>query len=223
MSNFLDPIVQYEMDVNEANAYKIGLIWLVLSRQLFPHYDHTSGYPKKGDPRKSILFKTCYTLINETKGLIPVDEYKQYILAQLKIIKSIKRNPYIAPSILIGEKAWIRWMVYKNKVDKLSNVSTKEESGLSLIPLEVIKTELGQTKKFLEFRLGKPPNKDEYDANISDICRWAEIGKLSPFYLILSPWMKVCKTDIDLSLYEKSISSDLINWFKEEFSYEFTA
>ena len=66
----LDAIVEHNMTPIEAKAVKIGIIWMKLSKEVFPNYNHMRV--KKGDPRKSALFRYCYKLIKETKGHIAI-------------------------------------------------------------------------------------------------------------------------------------------------------
>lgn len=56
----LEAILDYEMDELEGKAYKLCLIWLDRSRKVFPEYQHMGM--KRGDPRKSLIFKVCYKL-----------------------------------------------------------------------------------------------------------------------------------------------------------------
>ena len=53
----LDAILDYKMDELEGRAYKLCLIWLDRSRKVFPDYQHSTM--KKGDPRRSLIFKMC--------------------------------------------------------------------------------------------------------------------------------------------------------------------
>ena len=107
----LEAILHYQMPPLEAKAYKLALLWQDATAKEYPEYNHIR-LRKKGDPRKSLLFKYCYKLARETQGLIPDEQYPLYILAQLHILKHIATDNLharIGPEILCGEKAWWRW------------------------------------------------------------------------------------------------------------------
>src|SRR5579885_1638384 len=96
----LDPIFEYNMNAEETLAYKLGLLWMAISDKLMPDYKYATRYPKKGDPRKSSLFKYCWKLSRETKGLIDVKDYKLYIAAQIHMLMAIEignTHPNIGP------------------------------------------------------------------------------------------------------------------------------
>ncbi len=131
----LDPIFEYQMNELEANAYKVGLMWMEMFAKVFPNHRNLSRYPQKNDPRKSSLFRYVYTLIQKTKSILDPKDYKLYITAQLQMLKSISINnlhPQISPNCLLGDKAWTRWKVWKTKFDN-TNKSTKTIHGELLL------------------------------------------------------------------------------------------
>ena len=90
----LESISKYKMDEMESKAYKLAIKWVQLSKKIFPNYNHT--VIKKGDPRKSLIFKFCYKLARETNGLINEEDYDLYIRSQLDIIKHMSNgNPVL--------------------------------------------------------------------------------------------------------------------------------
>ena len=219
----LEPILEYHMPALHAKAYKVGLIWLVLSRKHFPNYKHTRGYPVKGDPRNSSLFKHCLRLVKDTLGLIDDREYKLYIQAQINVLKAINmggRHPAIEPSALIGDKAWVRWKLWKKKYDKVAKQGhTKEEVGLDIIPFQSVCKELDSTKKFLIGQFEKLPEEETIITAAKNIERWIALGKVSGFYALLCPWIKKhCKLTTDLTLYEKSVTPQVRDYFQKLFS-----
>ena len=203
----LDPIFEFNMDAEETLAYKIGLMWMAISYKMFPDYKRASGFPKKGDPRKSSLFKYCYKLMRETKGLIYVKDYKLYIAAQLHILKSIEignTHPLIGPWCLVGEKAWVRWKVWKRKYDNIGKSKTLEEVGLDKSNFEEVKKELDKTKKFMDkFNI---LTENDFQLKAKEIERNISLGTISGFYAALSPWVaKHCKLgDYDLTYYNNT-------------------
>lgn len=217
----LDPIFEYNMNPDEILAYKLGLLWMTLSEHIFPDYRHSSNFPKKGDPRKSNLFKYCYKLARETKGLIEPKDYKLYIAAQLQILKSIEignTHPLISPVCLVGDKAWIRWKVWKRKYDNIGKSKNLEEVGLAKTNFEEVKKELDKTKKFLDNKFG-PLTEETFKLKYKEIERNIALGTISGFYAALSPWVaQYCKLgDLDLE-YFKNVDEQSREYFKKLFS-----
>lgn len=218
----LEPIIEYSMPEDHAFAYKLGLMWVNFSKKLFPNC-RVTNYPRKGDPRNSSLFKYCYKLQKDTKGLIEPADYKLYIMAQLQILKAIEidnAHPYIAAQCLVGDKAWVRWKVWKKKFDNIQKAKTLKEVKLETLDIESIKTELNQTKKLLDTKI-----KDEaqFIEMAKDIERWVSFGKVSGYYAVLSPWVKkhCLMNGVDISQYRASITVEVEEYFRNLFSREF--
>ena len=221
----LDPIFEFNMNSEEIMAYKLGLLWMAISHKLFPDYKHASGFPKKGDPRKSSLFKYCYKLMRETKGLIDVKDYKLYIAAQLHMLKAIEignTHPLIGPWCLVGEKAWVRWKMWKRKYDNIGKSKTLEEVGLEKARFEEVKRELDKTKKFIDNKFG-PLTEETFQLKAKEIERNISLGTISGFYAALSPWVtKHCKLgDYDLA-YFKNVDAQSQEYFNNLFSENVT-
>lgn len=221
----LDPIFEFRMNEEEILAYKLGLLWMAISHKMFPDYKHASGFPKKGDPRKSSLFKYCYKLMRETKGLIDVKDYKLYIAAQLHMLKAIEignTHPLIAPWCLVGEKAWVRWKVWKRKYDNIGKSKTLEDVGLDKSNFEEVEKELDKTKKFMDNKFGAL-TEEIFQLKAKEIQRNISLGTISGFYAALSPWVtKYCKLgDYDLT-YFKTVDQQGQDYFSKLFSENVT-
>lgn len=211
----LEIILKYKMNETEKKAYKIGLIWEKLCEKEFPNEVH-SKFPKNKDPRKSTLFRYCYKLAVETKGLIKNKEYFYYVLSQLKIFKAIQKkdiHALIGPQILVGDKAWKRWSFWKNKLNKkIDEVSTLKEAGILTNEKEIIR-QLTKTKSFLD--------KIKYEEITSEnINYWIYHKKISPFYVTLSDFCKKFIKEFDYALYRPSITPLVEDFFKKEFEHE---
>ena len=118
----LEAIDKYNMDEMEANACRLAVMWLDQSRKTFPDYRHSKM--RKGDPRKSLIFKICYKLARESNGIIEKNEYSLYIRAQLDVLKYVNEGnltPLIDAGCLVGEKAWRRWRLWKKRYDSFKN------------------------------------------------------------------------------------------------------
>lgn len=229
----LAAIVDYDMDELEAKAFKLSLIWLDQSRKIFPDYQHTAI--KKGDPRKSLTFKMCYKLVRETNGLIPPEEYPLYIRAQLDVLKHIVNNTkahvLVDAGCLVGDKAWARWKLWKKKYDqRLQKPSEASEISQATNP-GVAKAILGieKTKEFITKVFGPSPDIEKYQEakTNNNFYRWVNLGKISPYYVGISPYVAkvftqedLKKLNFDFSVYKPCITDAVYAKFKELFPYE---
>ena len=227
--NDLEKILEFKMTKLEAKAYKLALMWQDSCEREFPNERHTK-LRKSGDPRKSNLFKHCYKLARETKGLLPDENYRLYITAQLQILKTQRCgdiHALIEPQILVGDKAWVRWEIWKKHYEKkLSEVRSVEEIGLTEKESKV-GVLLDATKKFLD---GK--GLTTYEAmkeKLDDLTmvRWVTTGMVSCYYIVMSPWVEKWldgrSFDVfkfDLGVYRPSITPNVEAKFQEMFSRE---
>lgn len=221
--NELEPILKYKMNDFEAKAFKIGLMWEdECKKNIF--FDKYEKFKKGSDPRKTNLFKYCYKLSKEIYGIIPDNEIQLYIRAQIQVLKSIKEgktHALISPHCLVGKKAWTRWKLWKRIYNKNLNKNlTSEEVGIK-IKESVIQNEFKRTYSFL--KNNKLFERNNYFEKINEISRFISNGEISPFYVVLSPWIKIIFKEIpvDIALYKPSITPSLENKFKEKFNHEF--
>ncbi len=130
-------------------------------------------------------------------------------------------HPVIEPNCLAGDKAWIRWKIWKRQYDKLLKAaSTKEDVGLDATPFAEITKELKCTKAFLEGRFDGTPKEEQIMMGHRDMERWIALGKVSGYYAAMSPWVKkYCNLTIDLELYK--ITPEVLKHFTEQFAHEF--
>ena len=222
--NDLELIIKYKMNDLEATAFKLTLLYEDLCKKEFPNERHVK-ISKNKDPRKTTLFKYCYKLARETKGIFKEKDYKLYILAQLQILRLAKEgniHALIEPQILVGEKAWKRWKIWKKIYDKkINKISNSQEIGI-ITNESKIKIELKNTLLFL--KKNNCVDKISFIENIKNIKRWIKTGKISPYYVVLSPVMNQFLEKIDnfdVSMYRPSITPSLEQYFKEEFAHEF--
>lgn len=224
-------IMDYKMDKDEAKAWKIAILYMQLAQKYFPDYNHYRI--GKGDPRKTSLFKHCYKLVRETATLLQDYEYRMYISAQFQILKNIVtdgNHALIGPNCLVGAKAWKRWLVWKKRFEQtakndVETATTKSSEGK-------VYEELRDTKKYLAGKFSELTRKNVIDIlNNRTLFRWCALGKVSPFYIVLSPvvqtWVNETGADLleafnlDLSYYRASVTKDVETFFKTEFAYEF--
>jgi hypothetical protein len=223
----LDAIFEWNMTVQEAEAYKLCLIWEEQIKKLFPN-GRFARIPDKGDPRKCNLFKHCWKLHRLTRGLLKEDEYKLYVVANLHILKH--HNARIEPNSLCGDKAWVRWRVWKRMYDKKALEVRGEEVPPSLSVSPKIVIELDRTKLFLFEKSEGAPTKEKTKAFLERSMKiWVSMGKVSYYYIVLSPWInELAKIEdleqkylFDASLYREKADEGVKAFFKKEFEYEF--
>lgn len=222
-------ILEYGMNHQEALAFKIGLIWEDLTSKYFPGV--RCGSLGKGDPRKSSLFKHCYKLARETKGLIPVDQYEYYVQAQLDLLRSIQNREKfcvnISPSCLIGKKAWARWKVWLKQYKSLEKVHIVEITALE----SKIEAKFKKTREFLLKQFNKYPSVDDLRRAIKSrtFARWVTLGVVCGHYAVLSPKVREALDGrdfekeflFDLSIYKTQITERLEELFKVVFPEEY--
>ncbi len=225
----LDAIVDFEMTELESRAYKLSILWLDRSREMFPNYNHGKIKNTK-DPRKSFLFKLCYKLVQRTQGLLEPSEYSLYVRSQLEILKHIKNgqtHALIDPNCLVGDKAWVRWKLWKRKYDTRNQIVTHTDLGPSY---NKITEGLKSTREFITKIFGATPNITDYQEALinKNLFKWIITGKISPYYLVMSPFISQIisheelstKINFDLLIYKNSITTESENKFFELFNYE---
>lgn len=228
----LESIIQYEItDPQHIKAIKLCLLWEKIMDAELPNY-HKNRLGK-GDPRKCLLFKHCLKLVRDTVGLIPDDQFKLYIFAQIFMLKNCTDgtvHALIEPNILHGDNAWKRWEIWKKRYDKemFKRTATVETSDVTANQSNIA-VEFRKTKKFLEEQLGANYSKEKLITVLKnkELVKWVSFQKISPYYLILSPLVNSVYKNLDdtfsfdIDLYNKSLSPELKADFKKIFENEF--
>lgn len=221
----LEPIIKYKMNEMEAKAYKIALVWQDECKRELPK-EQCVRLKLNSDPRKSTLFKYCYKLAKEMKGILQDNEIPLYVRAQLQVLKSIKEggvHALIEPHCLVGEKAWKRWKFWKYRYNKkLERTLTSDEARVSTKQSKIeseIKSSYSFLKKMgcLEF--------ENMKLNKEKIETWVNTGELSCFYIVLSPWISKLigdSLDVDKKYYRSSITPSIESTFRQLFTHEFS-
>lgn len=222
----LEPIIRYKMSDMEAKAFKIALMWQEeCGREI--RGESYAKLKSNVDPRRTILFKYCFKLAKEMKGLIADSDMSLYVRSQIQVLKSIndgKIHALIEPSCLVGDKAWRRWKLWKARYDKRVSCPMTSEEMCVRATDGTMKSELAATKSFLE-RM-KFVDFDELSNHKQEISRWIKSGEISCFYLVLSPWIKEIvgspiKMEFDYFYYRASITPEVEKFFRDTFSHEF--
>ena len=229
MQNEESVISHWHMTEIEAKAYKIARIWTIQVLRIFPDLTIYSKLPKSGDPRKSYVFKFCWKLVCLTRGLLQENEYKLYVIANLQILKVHKGHVDI--NALCGDKAWYRWLVWKRHFE----IKSQQMAGDRLLEEKQVDKkffkEVGLTKKFLFEKCDGEPTLEKLQSFFSTpkMKMWVGASKVTPYYLILSPWVAtVCdktklldKFQIDAGVYEQKLDEAAVKHFRKEFGHEF--
>lgn len=230
----LEAILHWNMTPEQGEAFRVALIYEEEYRRAFQGEMDYANYrknsiPKKNDPRNSNIFRMCWKMRRETTGLLEYGEYRLYIRANLAIIKM--HNGRIEPNIICGDKAWIRWKVWKRRYDrKMADLaSTLPPPSVAGTNPKII-IEIDRTKKFLFERCEGVVTFEKIKAFSESILRiWVASGKVCPYYLLLSPFIErtgkrpellaVCTGSEEL--YREKLTPELTTYFRHEYAHEF--
>jgi hypothetical protein len=231
---------EWRMTNDEIEVYKIAVLYEKEYRRIFLAAEDAGDrrnlvkrniLPQKTDPRKCSLFRYCWKLRRETRGLLEPSEYKQYITANLTIIKISPRVHVIEPTIICGDKAWIRYKIWKRRFE------AKMDEAACVAPAPSVNTtspkiiqEIDRTKKFLYERCEGEPSFDKLKGFIDSgmFKFWVATGKVSQFYVVMSPWVAKAG-DVDKLAQQCSFSGPLMrekctqevkDYFGHEYSHE---
>lgn len=229
-------IFEWNMTRDEAEIYKLAVIYEEEFKKMFddqPDIDKSMFRPntitKKSDPRKSNVFRYCWKLRRETRGLLEFQDYRHYIRANLTVLQAHKTN--ISPQMICGDKAWIRWKVWKRIFDrKMAEIaSTPPPPSVSTTDPKLIR-EIDRTKKYLFERCEGSPTcekiKEFIDNGFMKI--WVMTSKVCPYYVVLSPFVaKSCDVSklaescaFDPALIKEMITQQVKDYFAHEFTHE---
>lgn len=227
----LDAIFEWDMSLPEAETYRIALIWEQEVEKIAPPYLKNSEWhrknhlPKKGDPRKCLLFKHCWKFRRLTKGLLKEEEYRLYIIANLTVLKA--NNAYMEANVLCGDQAWIRWKVWKRHFDK--KMAEETSSPPPPVAEDRVTRELLRTKRFIYEKCEGVVDQNTIDNLFGrgSIRLWILQGKISLYYVVMSPFLKNYVEQLskecafDPLLFLEKIDDSLRKYFEYEFKEEF--
>jgi hypothetical protein len=237
-----DAIFQWNMTNAESETFSLACIYETQFLRLFKGFKNFGGefrrntLPKRSDPRKSLLFKHCWKLRRETRGLLEPHQYKRYIVANLSILKLnyLKHDGSVRvePNSICGDGAWMRWMMFerwcKNKDTDVS--SEPPAPSVANTDIKVI-IEIDRTKKFLYERCEGDPTQEKisnfFESGIFKF--WTMTEKVSKFYIVLSPFVdQACNIEefsdscsFDPILFRQKITDEVKDYFKYEYTHEY--
>jgi hypothetical protein len=230
-----DAIFEWSMTAPETEAFKLAVLYEQEFQKLFGGTENIDGQgyrrntiPKRGDPRKSDLFRQCWKLRRETRGLLTADQYINYVKANLAILKI--NNSHVSPNAICGDKAWMRWKVwerwYNQKMAEKACVAPPP--SVSTTDPKIVR-EIDRTKKFLFERCDGEPTSEKVRGFIESgfFKFWLTSGKASIYYVIMSPYTQsyienlAVTCSFDPLLYKEKITSEVRDYFHYEFNHEF--
>lgn len=232
----LATIIEYGMSEQESKAMRVCIAWNELCRELFPGR-RTIGLPKRGDPRKCSLFRYAWKMVRETSSYgLSEKEYPLYVRAQLEMNRAIKidasgTHARIDPIILVGDKAWVRWKIYKKKY-AIANEEAQHKTIETQSPHYKVVQELLRTLNFLMRTFGCIPRQEDIEGAVKNgqLKTWIMQQHVSPYYALMSPWCRSALGDskirdflagIDVDIYKKDITREVVSDFMVKFKHEF--
>lgn len=230
-----DAIFEWNMTAAETEAYKLAVLYEREFLKTFGGTEDIEGsvfrrntISKRGDPRKTDLFRHCWKLRRETRGLLSPEQYENYVKANLMILKIHKS--YVSPNAICGDKAWIRWKVWERwHNQKLAQKSaTPPPPSVSTTDPKIIR-EIDKTKKFVfEKCEGEPTPEKMRELVSSDFFKfWIISGKISIYYVMMSPYTQTHITTLSKScsfdpvLFREKLTPEVRDYFHHEFNHEF--
>lgn len=226
-------IFDWDMTSEEAEVYKIAVLYEKTFKKVYG--DEADGatrrknsLPMRGDPRKSSLFRNCWRMRRETKGLLEPSEYQTYVTGNVTVMKVM--NGRITPSVICGDKAWLRYKIWKRKMDaKKDEVAAEHEPSAAVNPKLI--QQIDRTKKFLFEKCGGDPSIEKMKVFVESgmFKFWVASGKVSTIYVVLSPYVsRLCDLDglakdcsFSRAVFEELCVGPIRRYFSEEFSHEF--
>lgn len=199
-----DPLIpeKYGLDPMETLAYQCCIVYLTLAYKIFPNYRH-SKLPKSGNIKKASLFKHCYKMCKNIEGKIKKEHYPLFIKAQMDIFKSIYDAtnvcPIIVPAIISGKKSFNRWLVWKNRYEKIKIIKT--ENTTINAEKQLLINEFCKTLDFMKSNPTIFESLKSFAENQNQILKFVILKKISPYYVCLSPWIEKLQDTIKEDIY----------------------
>ena len=197
-----DPNMALELGFNsdETLAYQLVCAWDKLTKDLLPSYGHPK-IAKKGDLRKTLIFKHMLKFVKEKKLEFKGFQYILFMRAQLEIAKKLiseGKRILIDASILHGEKAQARYMVWK----KLIKTKRQEQKAVYAYVETSVINEFNKTLKTLQDILKNDFTLDKFKQESSNILKYIILKKISPLYVVCSKWTKELPEPIRTDIYD---------------------
>lgn len=187
--------MEFGFNKEETLAYALVCSWIDLRTKIFPDYRHQSLGSKKGDIRKTYLFKNIMKFVREKKDKFKGLQYVLYMRAQLEVLKKIQNdgNPIVVEAnCLHGEQSYRRWMLWKKMVAVKNNTSNINYKVVE----SNIEHEMDKTFKVLEKILGEAKTFENFVSKRDELLKNVILKRISPLYICVSKWIKTLDKDL---------------------------
>lgn len=227
-------IFQWNMTTDEIVVYRLAAMYEEQYRKICGatadgQSIRRNSLPMRSDPRKSNLFRHCWKMCRETRGLIEVHDHKLFIVGNLTLL--MLKKAHIEPNSICGDKAWIRYRIYKRKYDaKMAEIACQAPPPSINTTDPKIIVQIDTTKKFLFERCEGEPSYEKIKGFVDNgIFRfWIITGKVSQYYVVLSEWInKIVNVDkyaeqcsFSAALIRERSTTEVKEYFRNEFIHE---
>lgn len=214
-------------DADETLAYQLLCLWIDMRYKIIPDYIHTKIPKNCKNLKKTLIFKQMKKFVIENRHRFKGLQYILFMQAQLDILGKLHKEGkpvLIEASVLCGENADKRWAVWKkllqdaNKITKITYEFVS--SNLEFELRETLSSVKEMCKNNLAF--------EKFEKEAAVLLKYAILKKLSPIYVILSPWVKKLPEQVqndladilNLSAYKDFDMKNAIKVFEKYFSHE---
>lgn len=219
--------IKMNFDEDETFAYQLLCIWIDLRQKFIPDYLHTPLPKNIKNLKNSLLFKQILKFVKENRNRFKGFQFVVYMTAQLQILGKLHKEGkpvLIEASCLSGKSADARYAVWKKQIQEANKVTK--------ITYEFVSTnlefDLKTTHESIKIFCKNDLSFENYSKECSSLLKFAILKKISPVYVILSPWIKKLPEQLqsdlnDILNVETYMNFDLTNakpLFKKYFSYE---
>ena len=181
--------ISMKFDEDETLAYQLLCIWIDLRLKFIPDYLHTPLPKNLKNLKKSLMFKQLLKFVKDNRIRFKGFQYVIFMTAQLQILSKLHKegkSVLIEASCLCGKGADARYAVWKKQI--------KDSNKISKINYEFVESNLEfdfkntfeSINKFCKNEI----NLENYLNECTSLLKFAILKKISPVYVILSPWVK---------------------------------
>lgn len=218
MEKYLQLISDYNLTKDQAFALRLMFIYIETVNKYIP--EMPIKYVFAQDPRKYEIWKYCNKMYNEVKEKLQDDEYRLFIEAQILVSIRMSQSQVIHPSVITGEAAWDRWLIWKKNFIKAKKAQLIQPTDYKIVDAKEIMKELKQTHYALVKRL-KEITPQNLDDNMALIIRLWNMGVVSPFFISLNPntlkYLRDKNIEFNSYGYRKHMTDEVIKYYKELF------